>query len=447
MTQKSARQIAVQALLQVNQQAGYSNIVLDHALHQSGLTAVDRGFTAALFYGTLERKLTLDFIISKYSSKPLKKLSPEVVEILRISLYQLVYMDSVPESAAVNEGVRLTKAMKVSSASGFVNAVLRSFLRDGKAIPECKGNRLKKWEVKYSCPQWLIKSLLEAYGEEKTQSFLAHSLGRPTLYARVNTTKITANALIDRLQQEGVTAQTCSDLENCLSLSGTLAIEELSAFQEGLFHIQDKSSQICSALLGACPDETVLDLCAAPGSKSFTICEEMGNKGAITSCDLTPEKVSKITQGANRLGLDCIHPVVNDATVYNLNFVSYDRILCDVPCSGMGIINRKPEIKYKDPKDLAELPTIQKTILNQAAAYLKPGGTLLYSTCTLLEQENSQVVEAFLAEHQEFEPCPIPEAFQKNLFGAYDESRYAITFFPEMAQTDGFYLATLKKVR
>lgn len=447
MTQKSARYTVVHALIQVNQNSGYSNVVLNQALQQSELSTADRMFASALFYGTLERKITLDFIISHYSSKPLNKLSPQVLEILRVSIYQILYLDSVPDSAAVNEGVALTKLLGVTSASGFVNAILRSFLRDDKKFPECKGNRLRKWEIRYSCPEWLIKILLETYGEEDTVSFLESSLGRQSLYARVNTTKITAHALIEKLNQEGIAAVECPDLKNCISLSKTSAVEDIPSFKEGLFHIQDKSSQLCASLLDAKPGESVLDLCAAPGSKSFTIAELMFGNGTITSCDLTQEKLSKVSEGAKRLGLSIIKPTLNDARIFNKSFPLFDCVLCDVPCSGIGIIGRKPEIKYKNPKELTGLPAIQKQILEQASLYLKPGGRMIYSTCTLLPQENTQITDSFLQKHNDFLPEPLPEELQKFLFGNYDQSRYNLTLFPNMVKTDGFFLAIMKKVR
>ena len=243
----TARQAAVSALVKVNTQGAYSNLVLNETLKKSGLSPADSSFAGRLFYGTLERRLTLDHVINHYSKKPVSKLTPAVAEILRTAVYQLLYLDSVPDSAAVNEAVGLTKKMKAASASGFVNAVLRNFLRDEKKIPQIKGNRLKKLEVRYSCPQWLIKTLLEQYDEPSTLAMLEHSLDRPPLYVRVNTTKISVEDCIAHLEAEGVQVQKDPDLQGCLLLSGTASIEKLTAFSEGLFHVQDKSSQLCAA--------------------------------------------------------------------------------------------------------------------------------------------------------------------------------------------------------
>ncbi len=446
MPNMTARQSAVQALVKVNYEGGYSNLVLNETLKKSGLSPVDSSFMSRLFYGSLERKLTLDHIIGAYSKKPVGKLTPQVAEILRISLYQLLYLNSVPDSAAVNEAVKLTRQMKVSSASGFVNAVLRSFLRDEKKIPPVKGNRLRKLEVRYSCPQWMIKNLLENYGEESTIAMLEHSLERPPLYARVNTTKVSVTECIEQLLQQGVQAEPDPDLEGCILLSSTSSIEKLKAFEQGLFHVQDKSSQLCAAALDAQKGERVLDACSAPGSKSFTTAQRMQNSGEIISCDVFEEKIKKISDGAQRLGLSIVHARLQDGTVYQPEFGSFDRVLCDVPCSGLGIISRKPEIKYKHPQELKELPQIQSKILNTASRYVKVGGTLVYSTCTLVPEENEKQVDAFLMQHEEFEPCPLPEAVRKAA-KLTDPKAWRVTLFPQMADTDGFFISCMKKVR
>ena len=444
MPKQTARQAAAAALIQINYEGGYSNLVLNEMLRKNEFSQEDRAFASRLVYGTLERKLTLDRIIANYSKKPVQKLTPAVAEILRMSLYQLLYLDSVPDSAAVDEAVKLTRKMKASSASGFVNAVLRNFLRDGKQIPQDKGD--KGLQTQYSCPAWIIKELTQNYGREAAESMLKHSLGRPPLYARVNSCKISAEALIERLQKEGVTARKDSVLENCLSLEGTSSIEEIPSFREGLFHIQDKSSQMCALTVDAQKGERVLDCCSAPGSKSFTVAEQMNNEGEIISCDIFEEKIKKIQQGANRLGLSIIHPQMNDGAVYNEKFGQFDKVLCDVPCSGLGIISRKPEIKYKDRSEMQSLPQIQEKILSTASRYVKIGGKLIYSTCTLLHEENSDVVEKFLAEHPEFEPCPLPPKVRQAA-GLTDKTVWKVTLLPQMADTDGFFISCIKKVR
>lgn len=361
-----------------------------------------------------------------------------VREILRISLYQLLYLENIPDSAAVNEGVKLTRAMKVTSASGFVNGVLRSFLRDGKQIPPVKkGGLSAQWQVEYSCPSRMIDRLLKSCTKEQVQSLLEHSIGKPVLFARVNTTKTTAEQLCARLKEEGVEVTVEEDLENCLRLSNTASLEKLTFFREGLFHIQDKSSQLCAKFADTQPGQRVLDVCSAPGSKSFTMAQNMNNQGLVISCDIYPEKVKKIQEGAERLGLNVIEPTVNDALVFRPELGLFDRVLCDVPCSGVGIIGRKPEIKYKDPKEFEGLPPIQADILETSCQYVKEGGLLTYSTCTVLKEENQQVVTEFLSRHSEFEPAVSPN---------HADGWYS-ALFPNMKGSDGFFIATMRKIR
>ena len=446
MPEYTARQAAVQALMKVNGEGGYSNLVLNETLKKSGLSPVDTSFASRLFYGALERKLTLDHIIGAYSKKPVSKLTPAVAEILRISLYQMLYLDNVPDAAAVDEAVKLTRRMKVSSASGFVNAVLRSFLRDEKKIPPVKGNRLRKLEVRYSCPQWIIRELLENYGEEATIATLERSLDRPPLYARVNTTKISVADCVRELEQEGVRVQVDEQLEGCIQLFDTASLEKLQSFEKGLFYIQDKSSQLCACSLQAQQGQRVLDSCAAPGSKSFSVAQQMNDEGEIISCDIFEEKIRKISSGAQRLGLSCVHPQLCDATQFTPALGSFDRVLCDAPCSGLGIIARKPEIKYKKAEELRQLPALQTKILENVSRYLKVEGVLVYSTCTLLREENDGVVEAFLQQHPEFVPCPLPKQVREAAHLA-DPDAWKVTLLAQMADTDGFFIACMKKVR
>ncbi len=434
---KLARQTAVEALLQINEEGGYSNVVFHNLVTRNGLSSQDTALCSVLVYGALERCLTLDHVIGAYSKTPVRKLTPAVREILRISLYQLLYLEHIPDSAAVNEAVKLTRLMKVASASGFVNGVLRSFLRDGKKIPPVKQKGLAaRWQVDYSCPAVLIERLLKSCEQEQVRSLLEHSLGRPTLFARVNTTKITVEELLSRLKEEGVEAK-AEDLEGCISLSGTSSLEKLPSFRDGLFHIQDKSSQLCARLVGAQPGMRVLDVCSAPGSKSFTISEYMNNDGQVISCDIYAEKIKKIQEGAERLGLSVITAMENDAMEYKAELGIFDRVLCDVPCSGLGIIGRKPEIKYKDPKEFDGLPPIQKDILETSSQYLKVGGILTYSTCTVLPEENLLMVEDFLKNHPDF------EAYEQ----AEHSSGWYSALFPNMKNSDGFFIATMKKIR
>ncbi len=435
---KTARQIAVEALGKVNGSKGYSNIVIDKALEQSGLGLRDAAFATALFYGVLERMLTLDHCIAGFSKTPVEKLTPQVREILRVALYQMLYMDSVPDSAAVNEAVNLTRVFRKESAGGFVNGVLRAFLRSGKRVPRMAGSRADQLSIQYSCPAWLVQLWLDSYGEENTQGILKTSLGRPPVYIRANTLKTTADALSSRLEEEGAVVRRDEMEENCLRVSGTGDVTALPAFQEGLFHVQDKSSQLCVKALDARPGMRVLDICAAPGGKSFTAAQWMHGEGELLAMDLYRARAALVSEGAQRLGIGCITAKEGDASRYNSKLGLFDRVLCDAPCSGLGIIRRKPEIKYKNPEELGEIPQLQYSILSNSANYVKEGGILLYSTCTLNPAENEEVVARFLAEYPGFAPCRLPQSL--------GSAGHMVTLFPHQGDTDGFFISTMKRV-
>lgn len=424
---KSARETAVQALLRQSTENAYSNLVIDALTAKNRLDTRDAAFAAALFYGTLERRLTIDHILEQYSARPLKALSPQVRETLRAGICQLVWMDGVDDYAAVNESVNLVKAMGQAKASGFVNGVLRSFLRDGKRIPPVDGGQADQLAMEYSCPAWLVGRWLEAYGEAACLRLLAQSLGRPPLYLRANTLMVSPERLAEILAGEGVSCAAETEPDGCIAVEGKAPVERLESFRSGLFHVQDRASQLCVAALDPQPGERVLDVCAAPGGKSFTAAERMRDEGELVARDLHPKRAALVRQGAQRLGIECIRASAGDAGVYDPALGSFDRVLCDVPCSGFGVIRRRPEIKYKSWESVRNLPEIQYKILQTSSHYLKVGGRLVYSTCTLLPEENEQTVARFLEETP----------------GFVLESQRTCT--GEAADTDGFFISVLKK--
>ena len=435
------RLTVVKMLMKMDSSEAYSNLLLDHVFSESDLTERDKAFAAALFYGVLERRLTLDYIIQKNSKIPFAKLDPAAVAILRAGLYQLLYMDSVPDSAAVNESVKLCKKLKCFSAQGFVNGMLRSFIRGGKKISYIGLEPEKRLSVEYSCPEWLTAKLIREYGTEFAVKALKASVGRPPVYARVNTLKTTTEKLLTELSKHKIKAEAYPGLENCIKLDKPGDIEKCAPFRQGLFHVQDISSQLCCLTLRPVVNETVLDVCAAPGGKSFTLAELMGNNGRLYSMDLHDMRVGLIEDGAARLGIKILTAMQNDASKFNGQLPQADRVLCDVPCSGLGVIRRKPEIKFKSPEDFAGLPEIQYQILETSARYVKPGGTLVYSTCTLSRAENDGVAERFAAAHPEFLPIvqPVPYA------GAAGEPMR--TYCPDENGGDGFFTAAFRRVK
>lgn len=436
-----ARLTAVKMLLKMEDSDSFSNILLDSVLSEAQLSDRDKAFAAALFYGATERRLTLDHIIEKNSKIAFEKLDKAAVAILRVGLYQLLYMSNVPESAAVNESVKLCKKLKLFSAQGFVNGMLRSFVRNGKKISYLGLEAADRLSIEYSCPKWLVEKWIDEYDVERTVKALKASIGKPPVYARVNTLKTTSDKLIAELAKEKIAAKKYAGLDDCIVLEKTGDIEKSKAYKAGLFHVQDISSQLCCLTLRPVVNETVIDMCAAPGGKSFTMAELMGNNGRLYSLDLHDMRVALIEDGASRLGLRIISAMQGDATKYNTELPQADRVLCDVPCSGLGVIRRKPEIKYKRPEDFEELPDIQRRILETASKYVKVGGTLVYSTCTLSRAENDDVVEAFAAVHPEFSPIVQTVPYKDA------ENSFRRTYFPDENGGDGFFTASFRRIK
>lgn len=433
----NTRTLAAKALLRVNE-GGFSNIVLDALLSGAQLEHRDKAFVSALFYGVLERRITLDKILKKYSKTPLEELEPAVLECLRIGFYQLIYMNSVPDMAAANETVEAVKQLGFAKASGFVNGIMRAFIRNGKQFDFSRMDKIGRLSAEYSAPIWLCKKWCNEYGDEKTETALRESLGSVPIYARVNTLKTNAEELLSMLEEENVKAVLVEGVPDAVRIYSA-APQSTKAYKKGLFHVQDISSQLCAKAVGAQKGELVLDVCSAPGGKTFTVAQLMENEGEIVACDLHVKRVGLIKNGAERLGLNIVSAKANDATVFDEKLGTFNRILCDVPCSGLGVIRRKPEIRFKDPAEIAALPKIQYKIASTSAKYLAEGGTMIYSTCTLSKEENEQVVKK-LIEEDGLVPAELPEELKK-----YSKDGYSVTLMPGEINSDGFYFAKLRK--
>lgn len=435
---KNARQTAFEILCKIQKDSSYSNLTVDSFLASGELNESDSAFVSALVYGVLESSYTLDYQLAANLKQPLKKLKPQVLTILRLGTYQLLFMDKVPESAAVNESVKLSKANGSAFASGLINAVLRNVAKKGLCLPDISDITLY-YSVKYSFPEELVKFWINSYGEDNAVGIMSFCAGRPPLTVRTNTLKITTDELIKTLKKEGVDS-VCSVADNSLELSKCGSVERLKSFADGLFHVQDAASQLCVAALDPKPDETVLDLCAAPGGKSFTVAERMNNTGKIIACDIHNHRLELIKSGASRLGITNIDCFMNDASVYNDDIPLADKVLCDVPCSGLGIVRRKPEIRCKPLDGLKELPPIQRQILDTASRYVKTGGRLVYSTCALNPKENENVCKDFLLSHPDFRSV-IPT----NLCdGTFIRDGF-VTLMPHINGTDGFFIAVFER--
>jgi 16S rRNA (cytosine967-C5)-methyltransferase len=437
-----AREIAMKALIRVEQDKGYSNLVLDASLSRIDLSGKDAALSTVLLYGVIENRIRLDYIISSYYNKKLEKLSPQILNILRLGVYQLIYLNKIPNYAVVDESVKLTRKIGQSSASGLVNAILRKTATNKDNLPEpSKQEDNTTWlSVMYSFPKSIVSLWIKSYGVHQTEMIMQEMHKRPINYARVNTLKTSQAELIEKLSANGYVAKP-TQIENAIELEAHGSIEKIPQFNEGYFHIQDLACQICALALDLEPSLAVLDVCSAPGGKAFTIAQIMGDKGRIVACDIHPQRVDLIKSGAKRLGTQSIEAKVADATKFNSDFGLFDRVLCDVPCSGLGIIHKKPEIKYKLLSDLTELTAMQLKILENSSHYVKIGGKLIYSTCTLNPAENEQVTELFLSRIKNFSPSFLPQSVP-----FISENEWRLTLNPYTHKTDGFFIASFIRI-
>lgn len=432
----SPRIEAVKLLTNIEKDSSYSALSLSAMLKKTDFADVrDVNFLSALIYGVLEHKITLDYNISLYLNSSLSKLKPTVLNILRVGAYQLLYMNKIPISAAVNEAVKISKKLNASYASGLINAVLRKISLNGLQLPE-KGCVSFIMSVEFSVDESIVTALIRDYGIEKTREFLSIYNGRRPIFIRRNSLKCNDEELVKSLSEDGVSVLE-TDLDGCLAVCHTGDIAELNAYKNGLFHVQDKSSQLCCKILGVNKNDFVLDCCAAPGGKSFTIAQYLNRTGKILSCDIFEHKTNLISVGAGRLGIENITVECIDARKLGNKYSGFDKVLCDVPCSGFGVIGRKPEIRYKSDEEIKGLPEIQREILYSCAATVKEGGSLVYSTCTLNKNENDLICDRFLKDFPEFSVSD--DAFYRSLTDKY------ITVFPDKNGGDGFFIAKFYK--
>lgn len=430
-----ARQAAFTSLLKCSKACRYSNIELAGAIYKNDFSDRDKALFTALFYGVIEKSIALDYYISKISSRDIGDIDYSVLTAIRLGLYQMIYMDKIPESAAVDESVKLADRFKLKSgSSSFINAVLRNFIRqrDGISLPDREKDKEQYYSVTYSLPVWLINMYISAYGEENAEKIFITTLKNPPTVIRANTLKITRDELFDKLSADGFEPRKTAVSPNGITLR---APYELLKAYEGLFFVQDEASQICSLALGAKSGDTVLDVCSAPGGKSFGAALDMKNEGRIYSYDIHLNKLSLVRNTAKLLGIDIIAVSPRDGA--NDEAPLADKIICDVPCSGLGVISKKPDIRSKSPEDFSRLPEIQYSILENSARYLKEGGVLVYSTCTLNPAENTEVVSRFLANNPDF----YAEGFR---IGEHDFKGIG-EIFPYTYGTDGFFIARLIK--
>ena len=439
----SAREAALQTLVAMDHQKAWSNGHLKKVIQEAHLDRRDAALATRLCFGVLQNRMLLDHYLQQYSTMKLTKMESKVRNSLRLGLYQMLFLTKIPVSAAVSESVALTKKLcKNPRAGGMVNGILRNLARHLDDLPTLdRSHPIAYLSLLYSHPQWLVDLLSQEIPVAELESLLASNNAEPPTTIQTNTTKITPDALAETLAAQGVTVETHPWLDGCFTLRGTGDLEQLKAFRDGLFLVQDTASRL--VVLAAQPEagQHILDACGAPGGKSFSTAIAIGDDGSILSCDIHPSKVKQIQKGAKRLGLASIQSQIRNAKEYDPSLdEQFDLVLADAPCSGLGIIRKKPDIRNKDPEPLKDLPRIQGDILENVSRYVKSGGVLVYSTCTVLERENQDVVRGFLAKHPEFtlEPFTLPDAI-----GTVEEGM--LTLWPHIHGTDGFFLSKMRK--
>lgn len=442
-----ARETAIKVLQEVHEKGAYANVALAQALRRTELTDQDRRFVTELVYGTVKAGETLDWILRRYINRPLSKVPPMIREILRLGLYQIFYLDKVPSSAACNTAVDLAKRYGHKGTAGFVNAVLRTAVREPEkaAFPHGKGHATEELALKSQHPLWLVKRWVKEFGFEDTERLCQFNNESARLCLRANTLRCNREELLEELQACGAEAEASVWTEEGIVVNAHGALDELTPLKEGRAQVQDESSMLVAHVVAPQPGEFVLDCCSAPGGKTTHMAALMENKGRIVAGDIYEHKLARIEENAQRLGISIIETIMLDARDAGGRFKGQaDRVLVDAPCSGLGVLRRKPDARWhKEQKEIDALPELQLEILKSAAEAVKPGGVLVYSTCTIERSENQAVVEAFLRGNP---------AFQLEKTGSFlpcqGEHRQEdmVQLYPQHDGTDGFFIARMRLV-
>ncbi|MGD2433872.1 16S rRNA (cytosine(967)-C(5))-methyltransferase RsmB [Bacillus velezensis] len=445
MKKINVRELALEALEKLEQNQAYSNLLLTSVIKTNTLSDQDRGLLTELVYGTLQNKIALDYMLKPFIRKP-NKVKPWVIQLLRLSAYQMEYLEKIPDRAAIHEAVEIAKKRGHKGITSFVNGILRSLQREGAPSFAEIEDPVLRLSTETSHPEWLVKEWVEAYGFEAAEKICRVHLIPPKQTLRVNHIKSDRDTVLNEMENAGLEAEAGDLSPDAIKLlKGSIA--NTAFFQNGRVSIQDESSMLVARALDPKPGETVLDACAAPGGKSAHIAELMENEGSLTSLDLHRHKVKLIKEGAERLGLTIIDAQTMDARKAGEAFGAerFDRVLVDAPCSGFGVIRRKPDMKYtKTPEDSRRLSEIQLGILREIAPLVKKGGTLVYSTCTMDRTENEEVMHAFIQEHPEFEPDLSLEKRLPEKARPFVQDG-SLQILPHYFGTDGFFISSMRK--
>ena len=437
----NTRQAAFVSLQKYENGGKYLNIEADTAIRRNALEGADRALYTNIVYGTVERRITLEYLLAQLCDRPLAKIDRNVAIILRMSLYQLRYLDRVPAYAVLQEAGELTRRFAAQSAVGFVNAVLREYERRGAeiAMPSPQADFVRYLSVTYSYPAWFCALLVRSYGKRRAEAILKAFEKNPPLTLFPNLLKTDRAGLLRALRAEGIACEETRYSPYGVRLSRHVPIDAITPLAQGLCFVQDEASQLAALALGAAPAQTILDSCACPGGKSFALALLCGDKAKIISCDLHENKLSLVRRGAEKLSIASVEAQARDSGAFYPPFENaFDRVLCDVPCSGLGVLSKKPDIREKKEEEIERLPAVQRRILENCARYVRPGGELVYSTCTVHPAENEEQIKVFLREHPEFSLQPFMLG-QETVQGMQ-------TLLPDRyAGMDGFFIAKLRK--
>ena len=440
------REVALKVLYNIEVNKAYSNITLDEEINKNIkiLDNRDIGFISELTYGVITWKLTIDEIIKKYSNLRLKKISPWILNALRMGIYQIVFLNKVPKSAAVNESVNLAKRYGHKGSSNFVNAILRKVSKNDYEEMFNIENNVERISKTTSMPVWIVETLLKENTLEKVEEICKNSNLKPELSIRVNNLKTSKEELKKKLEEKDIKVEN-GVLEDFLILKNAKNIENIEEFKKGFFTVQDEAAGLTAKILNPQINDTVLDACSSPGGKTTYLAEIMKDKGEIIAFDIHPHRVKLVEQVSKRLNLKSIKTDVKDSSIYDEKYKEkFDKILLDVPCLGLGVLKRKPDIKWQRKKeDIKEISKIQKQILDTCSKYLKKGGALVYSTCSILKEENEDVVNEFLEKNENFEMEKI-ELEENNYFKKFCKNNKFLQVY-QSEKSDGFFICKMIK--
>ena len=440
----NAREIAYKVLLDIEKNKNYSNMSINKHFKEVELSNQDRGLATEVIYGVIENKYYIDYMIDKLSKVKTNKMEIYIKTLLRMGIYQIMFLNSISDYAAVNETVNLAKK-KNSKVSGFINGILRNVIRQKETIGEIKvKDDVDYLSIKYSYDKWMIRNWMIHFGKEFTEELLEVNSQRPSIYLRTNTLKITRDELIQKLEQQNIKASKVNVVDEAIKVENLKDIENNTLYKEGLFTVQDISSMLVGKVMNPKENSLVLDVCSAPGGKTTHMATLMNNTGSVVSRDIYEHKLKLIKASCKRLGLTNVNvEEFNGISLDRESIGKFDYVLADVPCSGLGIIRRKPEIKYKEKEEFRDLPLIQKNILENASKYVKKGGTLIYSTCTIQDSENIDVINEFLQKNKNFELAPINEV----KVDLDNQEKGYMKIYPNVHDMDGFFISKLIRVR